>query len=68
MRGASKPKPNILQKRRERPLPGGRARGHRAVELLRGSADIRMSTDEVMALTRDAGRGKAGASRSDSPP
>jgi AbrB family looped-hinge helix DNA binding protein len=33
-------------------LPGGSARGRLAVELLRGSADIRMTTDEILALTR----------------
>jgi AbrB family looped-hinge helix DNA binding protein len=30
------------------------ARGSRALEALRGSADTRMSTDEIMALTRAA--------------
>jgi AbrB family looped-hinge helix DNA binding protein len=38
--------------RKARRLPGGSARGRLAVELLRGSADIRMSTDEILALTR----------------
>lgn len=34
---------------------GGRqARGRRVVERLRGKATIGMSTDEIMALTRDA--------------
>ena len=33
-------------------LSGGSARGRMAVELLRGAADIRMSTDEILALTR----------------
>jgi AbrB family looped-hinge helix DNA binding protein len=28
-------------------------RGQRALEALRGTADTRMSTDEIMALTRD---------------
>ncbi len=32
--------------------PGASARGNRALESLRGSADARMSTDEIMALTR----------------
>jgi AbrB family looped-hinge helix DNA binding protein len=32
------------------------ARGRRAIELLRGTGDIRLSTDEIMALTRDSGR------------
>jgi AbrB family looped-hinge helix DNA binding protein len=38
--------------RKARRLPGASARGRHAVELLRGAADIRMSTDEIMALTR----------------
>jgi AbrB family looped-hinge helix DNA binding protein len=38
--------------RKARRLPGGSARGRLAVELLRGTADLRMSTDEIMALTR----------------
>ncbi len=38
--------------RKAQRLPGGSARGRLAVELLRGSADIRMSTDEILALTR----------------
>lgn len=32
---------------------GAGSRGNRALELLRGTADTRMSTDEIMALTRD---------------
>ena len=32
--------------------PRGETRGERAVRLLRGSATVRMSTDEIMALTR----------------
>jgi AbrB family looped-hinge helix DNA binding protein len=40
-----------IRKARRLP-PGGSARGRLAVELLRGSADIRMSTDEILALTR----------------
>ncbi len=31
-----------------------RRRGRRVVEHLRGRGDVRMSTDEIMALTRDA--------------
>ena len=38
--------------RKARRPPGGSARGRMAVDLLRGSADIRMSTDEILALTR----------------
>lgn len=30
----------------------GRSRGHAAVSRLRGSAGVRMSTDEILALTR----------------
>ena len=32
--------------------PRGETRGERAIRLLRGSATVRMSTDEIMALTR----------------
>jgi AbrB family looped-hinge helix DNA binding protein len=32
------------------------ARGNRALDALRGAADTRMSTDEIMALTRDDGQ------------
>jgi AbrB family looped-hinge helix DNA binding protein len=32
--------------------PKGETRGQRAVRLLRGSATVKMSTDEIMALTR----------------
>ena len=35
---------------------GTSARGRLAVEALRGTADVRMSTDEIMALTRGAAR------------
>ena len=35
---------------------GTGTRGNRALEALRGTADTRMSTDEIMALTREAGR------------
>jgi AbrB family looped-hinge helix DNA binding protein len=38
--------------RKARRPAGGSARGRLAVELLRGSADIRMNTDEILALTR----------------
>jgi AbrB family looped-hinge helix DNA binding protein len=33
------------------------ARGHSALSALSGAADARMSTDEIMALTRGGGRG-----------
>jgi AbrB family looped-hinge helix DNA binding protein len=32
--------------------PRGETRGQRAVRLLRGSGSVRMTTDEIMALTR----------------
>ena len=32
--------------------PRGETRGQRAIRLLRGSGTVRMSTDEIMALTR----------------
>ena len=32
--------------------PRGETRGQRAIRLLRGSATVKMSTDEIMALTR----------------
>ncbi len=35
---------------------GENARGRMAREALRGTADVRMSTDEIMALTRGEGR------------
>jgi AbrB family looped-hinge helix DNA binding protein len=34
---------------------GSSARGRRAVSALRGTADARMSTEQIMALTRDTG-------------
>ena len=39
----------ILQK-----APSGRGRGSRLVDAMRGKASRRMSTDEIMALTRGA--------------
>jgi antitoxin PrlF len=36
--------------------PGEDTRGRRALESLRGTAGIRMSTDEIMALTRGEAR------------
>jgi AbrB family looped-hinge helix DNA binding protein len=38
--------------RKARRQPGEGARGRLALEGLRGSADTRMSTDEILALTR----------------
>jgi hypothetical protein len=35
---------------------GDSARGRQAIDALRGTADVRMSTDEIMALTRGEGR------------
>ena len=34
------------------------ARGQRALDSLRGTADVGMSTDEIMALTREASPGR----------
>jgi AbrB family looped-hinge helix DNA binding protein len=38
----------------------GATRGARIVAALRGAGDVRMSTDEIMALTRGRGRKQAG--------
>jgi len=38
--------------RKAKPAPGENARGRLAVEVLRGTADTHMSTDQIMALTR----------------
>ena len=38
--------------RKARRTAGSGLRGNRALEALRGTADARMSTDEIMALTR----------------
>ena len=42
--------------RKARRQPGEGTRGRLAVEALRGSADTRMSTDEILALTRSEPR------------
>jgi AbrB family looped-hinge helix DNA binding protein len=42
--------------RKAKPADGTGARGNRALDALRGAADTRMSTDEIMALTRDDGQ------------
>jgi AbrB family looped-hinge helix DNA binding protein len=42
--------------RKAKRTAGTGVRGTRALEALRGAADTRMSTDEIMALTRDDGR------------
>jgi AbrB family looped-hinge helix DNA binding protein len=39
--------------RKAKRTPGAGVRGRRALEILRGTADTRMSTDEIMALTRN---------------
>jgi AbrB family looped-hinge helix DNA binding protein len=45
--------------RKARRTAGTGARGNRALETLRNTADARMTTDEIMALTReDARRGR----------
>ena len=38
--------------RKARRAAGESARGRQALEALRGTGDVRMSTDEIMALTR----------------
>jgi len=40
--------------RKARPDHARRRRGRMAVEALRGTADTKMTTEEIMALTRDA--------------
>lgn len=42
--------------RKAKPADGTGARGNRALDALRGAADTHMSTDEIMALTRDDGQ------------
>jgi AbrB family looped-hinge helix DNA binding protein len=44
--------------RKARQTPGESVRGRLALELLRGTADVRMSTDEILALTRSRARAK----------
>jgi len=43
--------------------PAGATRGERIVARLRGAGDVRMSTDEIMALTRGDGRNDGWRSR-----
>jgi AbrB family looped-hinge helix DNA binding protein len=42
--------------RKAGPAPGESARGRLLIEALRATADVRMSTDAIMALTRGAAR------------
>lgn len=42
--------------RKARRRAGESARGHLALEVLRGTANTRMSTDEILALTRGEAR------------
>jgi AbrB family looped-hinge helix DNA binding protein len=42
--------------RKARHQPGESARGRLALEVLRGTADTRMTTDEILALTRGESR------------
>ena len=42
--------------RKSRRLPGESVRGLLALDALRGTADTRMSTDEILALTRGRAR------------
>ena len=39
--------------RKAKSAPGASVRGQNAIQALRGAADVRMSTAEIMALTRD---------------
>ncbi|MGB9454579.1 MAG: AbrB/MazE/SpoVT family DNA-binding domain-containing protein [Bryobacteraceae bacterium] len=45
--------------RKARRLPGESVRGRLALEVLRGTADTRMSTEEILALTRGETRATA---------
>lgn len=45
--------------RKARRTEGSGVRGQRALRALRGSADTRLSTDEIMALTREGSRSGA---------
>jgi AbrB family looped-hinge helix DNA binding protein len=45
--------------RKARRTEGSGVRGQKALKALRGSADTRMSTDEIMALTRGSRRASA---------
>lgn len=42
--------------RKAKPQPAESVRGRLAIDLLRGTADVRMSTDEILALTRGGSR------------
>lgn len=44
--------------RKAQPRPGEGVRGRLALEVLRGTADGRMSTDQILALTRGKSRTK----------
>lgn len=44
--------------RKASPKSGRTARGRSALEALRGTADTRMSTDEILALTRGPSRNR----------
>jgi AbrB family looped-hinge helix DNA binding protein len=44
--------------RKARRTPGESLRGRSVLDALRGTADARMSTDEIMALTRDETRAR----------
>ncbi len=42
--------------RKAKPASGAGARGNRALDALRGTANTRLSTDQIMALTRSDGQ------------
>ena len=44
---------NYARIRKSKPRTGAGSRGQNALTALRGAADARMSTDEIMALTRE---------------
>lgn len=44
---------NCARIRKAKPRRGAGSRGQNALTALRGAADTRMSTDEIMALTRE---------------
>lgn len=44
---------NYARLRKARPMVGTSVRGQNVLKALRGTADARMSTDEIIALTRE---------------
>ncbi len=54
---------NSARIRKLKPRSGSSDRGARLIEALRGSGDVRMSTDEILALTRPRDRRRTGSKR-----